>query len=67
MKQLGNLAIVCAKRRDLVFLMMHGEAHIEVRRGKRPYETIIVAWDDDEAIERVIFELNHGKYTQGAV
>ena len=65
MKQLGNLAIVCAQRNDLAFLMRYGEILIEVRR-KKPFQTLSVAWDDDEAIVRVIHELNFGKYAKKA-
>ena len=45
--------------------MRYGEILIEVRR-KKPFQTVTVAWDDDEAIARVIDELNFGKYAEKA-
>lgn len=63
MKQLGNLAIICARRNDLVFLLQYGEVHIEVR-NKKESQTLIAAWDDDEAISAIIHELNFGKYAE---
>ena len=66
MKQLGNLAIVCAQRNDIVFLMQYGEIHIEVRKSKKSRKTLIAAWNDDEAIHEIIHELNFGKYAEKA-
>lgn len=64
MKQLGNLAIVCAKRRDLTFLMLCGFVNVIVRIGGNSYKTLKAAWDDDEAIRGIICELNFGEYVE---
>ena len=66
MKQLGNLALVCAKRNDLTFVMLRGLVNIIVRSGESSYDTLTVAWDDDEAISDIIHELNFGKYAEKA-
>ena len=50
MKQLGNLAIVCAQRSD-VLLEIHGGQN-----------TLCISWDDDCFIQHIIHELNFGKY-----
>ena len=62
MKQLGNLVIVCAQRKDLTFVMLRGLVNVIVRSGEGSYDTLTVAWDDDAEINAIIHELNHGKY-----
>ena len=64
MKQLGNLAIVCAKRRDLTFLMLCGFVNVIIRSGESSFKTLEAAWDDDEAISAIIRELNFGEYAE---
>ena len=64
MKQLGNLAIVCAKRNDLTFVMLRGMVEIIVYSGESSCDTLTVEWDDDEAIREIIHELNFGKYAR---
>ena len=66
MKQLGNLAIVCAQRNDLTFVMLRGQVNVIVRSGENSYDTLTVAWDDDETISEIIHELNFGKYAEKA-
>ncbi len=66
MKQVGNLAIVCAQRNDLSFTMLRGQIDIIVRNGEGSYDTLTVAWDDDETINEIINALNHGKYAEKA-
>lgn len=61
MKQLGNLAIVCAQRPDVTFQLLRGQVQIHIRVGSDT-ESQIVAWDDDEKIGKIIRELNFGKY-----
>lgn len=61
MKQLGNLAIVCARRSD-VLMQIHG-GQVSVHVGEGPERTsLFTAWDDDEAIQRIVRELNFGRY-----
>ena len=66
MKQLGNLALVCAKRNDLTFVMLRGQVNVIVRSGESSYDTLTVAWDNDETIRAIIHELNFGKYAEKA-
>ena len=61
MKQLGNLAIVCAQRPE-VLLQLHNET-VSVHVGEGPGRaTLYAAWDDDNRINNIIHELNFGKY-----
>lgn len=63
MKQLGNLAIVCAKRTDLLLQIYDGYACVYV--GEGPNRTSMIAqWDDDETIKRFVYELNYGRYAK---
>lgn len=65
MKQLGNLAIVCAKRKDTLLQMLNG--NVAIHLGEGPKRTVLSAeWDDDETISAMIHELNFGKYKEGA-
>lgn len=63
MKQLGNLAIVCAKRPDVLLQIYGGCASVYV--GEGPERAVMTAhWDDDEAICGFVQELNYGKYAK---
>lgn len=63
MKQLGNLAIVCAKRKNTLCQILDGKVGVFV--GEGPNRTCIEAdWDDDEAINAIVYELNYGKYSE---
>ena len=60
MKQLGNLAVVCAAKKD-VLMQIHG-AIVSVHYGDGPTrETATARWDDDEVIKAIVHELNFGK------
>lgn len=61
MKQLGNLAIVCAKRPDVLMQIYSGTVSVHVVTGPER-ETLSIAWDDDGLIQRTIHELNFGRY-----
>ena len=62
MKQLGNLAIVCARRPETLLLVCNGRIAVHVGQG--PDRTsMCAAWDDDEQISRIIYELNFGKHS----
>ncbi len=64
MKQLGNLALICAKRKDTLLQMTAGT--VVVHLGTMPkLSTLSASWDDDEAILAIIHELNFGKYREG--
>lgn len=63
MKQLGNLAIICAGRPEILLQIYSGHACVYV--GKGPERAYMAAeWDDDEAISNIIHALNYGKYAQ---
>ena len=56
MKQLGNLALVCAKRPEVLL-------QIYVYVGEGPERAMFsAAWDNDEELCRMIHELNFGRY-----
>ena len=67
MNQLGNLAIVCARRLDDVRLVIqNGEATLHV--GKDPgRKHIVFDWDDNTQINRLIHELNFGEHSEKGV
>ena len=61
MKQLGNLSIVCAQRTDVLMQIYGGQVSVHV--GEGPERTsLFAAWDDDEVMQRIIHELNFGRY-----
>lgn len=61
MKQLGNLAIICAQRQSVLLKIQGGMASVFV--GVGPERDVLSArWDNDADINRIIHELNYGKY-----
>ena len=66
MKQLGNLAIIVAKRNDLCLSIYDGKATVYLGCGPTKKQ-ISVDWGDDEAISKLTYELNHGEYRQEGV
>lgn len=61
MKQLGNLAIICAKRPEVLLQIYDGFASVYVGQG--PNRAVLsAAWDNDAEIRRIIHELNFGRY-----
>lgn len=64
MKQIGNLAVVCARRQNV--LLQVGSEKVWVHVGAGPErDTLHAAWDDDDAIRRIVHELNFGRYAAG--
>lgn len=61
MKQLGNLAIVCAKRPDVLMQVCGGTVTVFIGMGPK-HTSLSAAWDDDMAIGRMIHDMNYGKY-----
>lgn len=58
MKELGNLAIVCAQRPDVLVQIHSGMVSVRMCS-----ELILrTRWDNDEEIRRTIRELNFGTY-----
>ncbi len=63
MKQLGNLAVVCARRPEVLMQVHGGEVSVHVGAG--PERAVMhTTWDNDTEISRVIYELNFGKYRE---
>lgn len=63
MKQIGNLAVVCAMRPDILFQLHDQQAAVYVGQG--PQRAVMSApWDDDQLILKIIHELNFGTYAQ---
>ena len=61
MRELGNLAIVCAQRPDVLMQIYDGK--VSVHTGAGPTRSVLyAAWDDDAAIRRAIHELNFGAH-----
>lgn len=61
MKQIGNLAAICAQRPDVLMQIYEGMVSVYVNFGpERTY--MMSAWDDDKKINQIIYELNHGKF-----
>lgn len=61
MKQLGNLAIVCAQRPEILLQIHSGEVSVLVGEGPQR-KTLNICWEDDAAVTQLIHELNFGKY-----
>ena len=63
MKQLGNLAVVCAKRPDVLFQLLNGTVTVFVGHG--PARASMYAhWTDDDRIREMVRELNFGRYRE---
>ena len=62
MKQLGNLAIVCAHRKDVTLRIEQGRVLVMLDGTYAP-TAFSTDWDDDETILSVIHELNFGRCT----
>lgn len=63
MKQLGNLAVVCASRSDVLMQLYEGIVSVYIGTGPCR-SSIAVKWDDDHAIKTIVHELNFGKYAE---
>lgn len=60
MKQLGNLAIVCAKKEGVRLCLENGMVMIQIIRPSYRV-TLSAAWNDDKEINRIIYALNFDK------
>ncbi|MDD4509497.1 MAG: hypothetical protein PHY23_01040 [Oscillospiraceae bacterium] len=63
MKQLGNLAIVCAMRPEMCLQLYAGQVSVHIGEGPAR-STMSAQWDDDEKINAMIYELNFGQYAR---
>ena len=59
MKQIGNLAIVCARRKDVTLRIEQGRVMVLLGGTYAP-AALSSDWDDDETILSIIHELNFG-------
>ena len=59
MKQLGNLAVICAQRPEL--LQLRDGLVLVQARNRAAMEA---AWNDDTRIEKMIYELNFGAFSK---
>lgn len=64
MKQLGNLAVVCAQRPDVLMQIYSSEVSVHV--GEGPERAVFSTKWDDETIQSIIRELNFGRYASGS-
>ena len=63
MKQLGNLAVICAQRPELLMQLRGGLVLVQAKNRA----TMEAAWNDDariERIEKMIYELNFGAFSK---
>lgn len=60
MKQLGNLAIICAQRPELLMQLRGGLVSVQAKN----HVTMEAAWNDDVRIEKMIHELNFGAFSK---
>ena len=63
MKQLGNLAIVCAQRPEILMQIHGGIVTVHVGCGPER-ASLHTAWDDDAGVSCIDHELNFGKYRE---
>lgn len=61
MKQLGNLAIVCAKRPDVLMQLYNGMVSVHLGIGPSR-KSLTAKWDDDADVSNIIQQLNFGGY-----
>jgi hypothetical protein len=61
MMELGNLAIVCARKKDVSLQIYNGTATVHVGRGTER-KVLSSDWNDNEKIRQFVYELNHGEY-----
>lgn len=60
MKQLGNLAIVCARNPEVLMQLSNGIVSVHFGTGP-DRKTVSAKWEDDAAISGIIRELNFGR------
>jgi hypothetical protein len=64
--KLGNLAVVCAQRPDVLLQIMDGTATLFVGSGPGR-DRHVTDWRDDAKIEELIHELNFGTLRKEAL
>ena len=66
MKQLGNLAVVCARRPELLLMLNGGIVTVCVGAGQER-RALTARWNDDAEISKIIAKLNFGEYAVNRV
>ena len=66
MKQLGNLAIVCAQRVGILLQILDGKATVFVGEGSER-RSFSANWDDDRQISKMVHALNFGELSEKGV
>ena len=61
MKQIGNLAIICARRPEVLLTLGDGIVAVHVGAGPQR-RTLAASWSDDAEISRIIYALNFGEF-----
>ena len=64
--QIGNLALVCTRRPEVLLQAYHSKVTVHVGQGPERM-VLCAAWADDTQICRIIHELNFGTYSGGKV
>lgn len=59
-QQIGNLAIICARRKDVTLRIEQGRVMVLSEAAYAP-AAFSADWDDDETILSIIHELNFGQ------
>ena len=60
MKQLGNLAVICAQRPELLMQLRDGLVLVQAKNRA----AMEAAWNDDTRIEKMIYELKFGAFSK---
>ena len=60
MKQLGNLAVICAQRPALLMQLRDGLVSVQAKNRA----AMEAAWNDDTGIEKMIYELIFGAFSK---
>lgn len=63
MRELGNLAIICAQRPDVLMQTYKGRVTVQVYRGQER-NAFHADWNNDKAVQDIVHELNHGVCTR---
>ena len=58
--QIGNLAIICSRRLDITLHIESGIATVFAANGW----SRMVAVDDNQAIDELIYKINHGELSK---
>jgi len=61
MLEIGNLAIVCAQKKDVSFQIYEGTVTVHLGRGSN-HKSLTTHWTDNEKIKEFVYELNHGRF-----